>query len=144
MKKFILTLLVAIVCFGQEQQQPIQDLKTLVGKQVIVQRIPLCKPGSYTTVLTYNGKVAKIISLKPFHITRLPEQTLSKMTPEARAMIEDAQKSATILLEFEDGTRLESCAPVGPKNLCDYFELVPGQTLEPAPQAASTTPIMSD
>jgi hypothetical protein len=144
MRKSILLLLVAGACFGQEQQPPIQNLNGLVGKQVIVQRIPLCQPGTYTTVLTYAGKQAKVISLKPFHIAHLSAQAMSRMTPEARAMIEDAQKSATILVEFEDGTKLESCAPVGPKNLADYFELATGQTLEPAPQAVSAAPVTSD
>jgi hypothetical protein len=144
MRKSILTLLVAGTCFGQDQQPPIRNLNGLVGKQVIVQRIPLCQPGTYTTVLTYAGKQAKVISLKPFHIAHLSGQTMSRMTPEARAMIEDAQKSATILVEFEDGTKLESCAPVGPNNLPDYFELAPGQTIEPAPQVASSTPATSD
>ena|GEM_PF-2278544 len=123
---------------GQEQQQPIQDLNQLVGKLVIVQRIPLCQPGTYTTVLTYAGKQAKVISLKHSNMPHLSEKTMSRMTPEARSMIEDAQKAATILVEFEDGTKLDSCGPVGPSKLSDYFELAPGQNLEPAPQVAST------
>jgi len=141
MKKTILMLFVAAPCFGQ--QQPIQDLKLLIGKQVVVQRMPMCQPGTYTVVLAYAGKQAQVLSLKPYNMTRLPETTLNRMAPAARAMIEDAQKSATILVQFEDGTQLDSCAPVSPSKLADWFELVPGQTLETAPAtpgSSATTP----
>jgi hypothetical protein len=130
--------LIPSLVHGQEQQRPIQDLNQLVSKQVIVQRIPLCLPGTYTTVLAYAGKQAKVISLKRSNMPHLSEQIMSRMTPEARSMIEDAQKAATILVEFEDGAKLDSCVPVGPNRLPDYFELAPGQNLEPASQVAST------
>jgi hypothetical protein len=51
LKYTILTWLTAAVSFGQEQ--PIQDLNQLIGKQVIAQRIPLCQPGTFTQVLAY-------------------------------------------------------------------------------------------
>lgn len=127
-----------------DQQQPIQDLNQLVGKQVIAQRIPLCQPGTYTTVLTYAGQRAKVISLKPSHITHLSEKTMSRLTPEVRSMMEDAQKAATILVEFEDGTKLDSCGPVGPTRLPDYFELAPVQTLELTSQAANPVAATSE
>jgi hypothetical protein len=125
---------------AQDQQQTIQDLNLLVGKQVIVQRMPLCQPGTFTTVLAYAGKQAKVISLKHINMPHLSEKTMSRMTPEARSLIEDAQKASTILVEFEDGTRLDSCGPVGPSRLSDWFELAPGQTLEPPSQVARTVP----
>ena len=55
---------------GQAQvpKQTIQNLDVLVGKQVIAQRIPLCSPGTFTTVLTYAGKQATVVSLKPSNI----------------------------------------------------------------------------
>jgi hypothetical protein len=143
MKKSILMLLAAGACFGQEKQPPIQNLNELVGMQVIVQRVPLCQPGTYSTVFTYAGKQAKVVSLKPSNITHLSDKTMSKLTPEVRSMIEDAQKSATILVEFEDGTRLDSCVAVSPNKLPDYFELAPGQIVEPAPKVASTSPAIA-
>jgi hypothetical protein len=64
-------------------------------------------------------------------------------------MMEDQQKAATILLQFEDGTQLDTCAPIGPSKFSESFELAPGQTLqEPSrpplpsapPTSASATP----
>lgn len=55
-------------------------------------------------------------------------------------MIEDARKAATILLQFEDGTQLDSCAPIGPNKLSEYFELAPGQTLQTGAQTATAAP----
>lgn len=64
---------------------------------------------------------------------------MNKLPPAARAMMEDAQKSATILFGFEDGTRLDSCAPIGPSRLSSVLELAPGQTLEPPLQGAAVS-----
>jgi hypothetical protein len=50
--------------------------------------------------------------------------------------MEDAQKAATILVQFPDGTQLDSCAAIGPRRLGEYFELVPGQ----APQTDAVAP----
>ncbi|MGB8582944.1 MAG: hypothetical protein WCD47_19150 [Candidatus Sulfotelmatobacter sp.] len=140
MKKVILIVVMsAIACLGQEQNS-IQDLNLLVGKQVIVQRIPLCQPGTYTTVLTYSGKQATVVSLKPYKSPYpISQAVLDKMPPAARAMIEDQLKAATLLLQFEDGTKLDTCAPIGPSKFSDSFELAPGQTL-PAPPSVATTP----
>jgi hypothetical protein len=59
----------------------------------------------------------------------------------------DQQKAALLVLQFEDGAKLDTCAPIGPKKLSEYLEIVPGQTLEPVPQtktgassAATPTP----
>lgn len=52
MKIPLMMLVVAVVGFGQEQD-PIQDLNLLVGKQVTVQRKPLCQPRTVTVVLSY-------------------------------------------------------------------------------------------
>ncbi len=70
----------------------------------------------------------------------LSEANMRRLTPEARAMIEDAQKAATILVQFEDGTQLDSCGPIGPNKLSNYFELAPGQTLQPVAQGPTGAP----
>ena len=105
MKIPITILLLSLAGFGQEQQQPIQDLKLLIGKQVTVQRQPLCQPGTYTVVLSYAGKQATVVSMKPSKITPLSPGVMAGMPPQARAMMEDAQKAAIILLQSEDGTQ---------------------------------------
>jgi len=139
MKKIIVALALTVPVFGQEQQGPIQDATLLIGKQVIVQRAPLCQPGTYTVVLTYAGKQAKVISLKPSKIAPLSQTILDRLTPEARAMIENARKATTILFQFEDGTQLDTCAPIGPDKLSDYFELAPGQTIASADATAAVS-----
>ena len=126
------------VCLGQQQSasQPIQDSSLLVGKHVIVQRTPLCRPNTYTIVLAYAGKSATVISLKPSNVPRMSEATMSNLGPAARALIEDAQRAATFLVEFEDGARLETCGPVGPNELSSYFELAPGESITPSTQGS--------
>ena len=41
------------------------DLNLLVGKNVIVGRLPLCVPNSYTANLAYAGKPATVVSYTP-------------------------------------------------------------------------------
>jgi hypothetical protein len=142
-KVFVMVVMIGIACFGQEQSS-IQDFNVLVGKQVIVQRIPLCQPGTYNTILTYSGKQATVVSLKPFKLPYpISQAVLNKMTPEARAMIEDQMKAATLLLQFDDGTKLDTCAPIGPSKFSDSFELAPGQTLPPSSPSVATAPTPS-
>jgi hypothetical protein len=143
MKIPITMLLLSLAGFGQEQQQPIQDLNLLIGKHVTVQRQPLCQPGTYTVVLSYAGKQATVVSMKPSKITPLSQGVMARMPPQARAMMEDAHKAATILLQFEDGTQLDTCAPIGPSKVFDYFELVPGQTLEQVAKNSTASPVTS-
>ena len=155
MKKGILFLLVADPCFGQQQHPSIQDLNLLVDKQVIVQRAALCQPSTYNFVVTYAGKQAKVVSLKPSNNPHLSEASMSRLTPEVRAMMEDSQKAATILVQFEDGTKLDTCFPIGPSRLSNYFELAPGEVLQspgvqvkasaagPASAPAPATPVSS-
>ena len=95
--------------------------------------------GTYTVILTYAGKQAEVISLKPFNAAHMTQAAMNRLPPELRATMEDMQKAATILVRFEDGTQLDTCAPIGPGKLADYFELVPGQTLQSSAQA-STAP----
>ena len=140
----VMTFLVALPAFGQEQQQPIQDLNLLVGKRVIVQRTGLCQPGTFAFVLSYAGKQAKVVSVKPSKIAPISQAAMDKLPPQMRAMIDDARKAATLLLEFEDGTQLDTCAPIGPSRLSDYLELAPGQTVQPAVQAPATAPATPD
>jgi hypothetical protein len=141
MKIPVTILIVALVGVGQEQHKPIQDLNLLGGKQVIVQRQPLCQPGTYTAVLAYAGKQAKVVSLKPSNITPISKNVMDKLPQEMRAVMEDAQKAATILLQFEDGTQLDTCAPIGPSRLSNYLELAPGQIVQTVVQERAASPV---
>jgi hypothetical protein len=144
MKIPLMMLAVAVAGFGREQN-PIQDLNVLIGKRVIVQRKPLCQPGTFTVVFSYAGKQATVVSLKPSKIAPISPGVMAKMPPQARAMMEDAQKAATILLRFEDGTQLDTCASIGPSKVFDYLELAPGETVQsPATQEHSASPVTKD
>lgn len=140
MKNIKLILLLALPSISVGQDQPtIQDPAQLVGKQVNVQRMPLCQPGTYTADLAHAGKLATVVSVKPNNMMPpLSPKVISRLPPETRAMIEDQQKAATLLLQFEDGTKLDSCAPVGPKALANYLELAPGQSLTPVSPTTHT------
>jgi len=143
MKKPELVLLLVLPSSGFGQDQPtIQDPAQLVGKEVNVQRMPLCQPGTYTADLAHAGKRATVVSAKPnTMMPALSATVMSRLPPETRAMIEDQQRAATLVLLFEDGTELDSCAPVGPRKLADYLELAPGQTLTPVARATATQPV---
>jgi len=140
MKTLVLLLAVTLAGIAQQQQQPAQDFSALVGKQVIAQRMPLCEPGTFTVVLSYAGKTAKVMSIKSSNLARLSEEYMDKLSPQARAMMEDQQKAATILVQFGDGKQLDTCAPVAPSRISDYFEIAGDAASAPSAQEVPTTP----
>jgi hypothetical protein len=144
LRAVFLVFLITLGSFGQEQQAPIQDLNSLVGKEVTVQRVALCQPGTYSAVISYAGKQAKVVSIKPGNIAALSQGAMDSLPPQARALMEDARKAATILVQFEDGTQLDTCVPIGPSRLADYFELTPGQNPQPATQDSIAAPATSE
>jgi hypothetical protein len=130
MKRLVVALLVGTSCFAQVQPT-IDNLEMIVGKRVVVQRMPLCEPGTFKAVLDYAGMQAKVISLKPLTLPQVSKATLERMPPAARGMIEDEQKAATILVQFDDSKQLDTCGPVSPKRLPNYLEVAPGEKLQP-------------
>ena len=139
MKRLIILAAVAFLARAQvtAQDQSISSLDLLIGKKVIVQRMPLCQPGTFTVVMTYAGKQGVVDSMKPTRTPRISQQTLNRLPAETRAMLEDQYKGATILVKFDDGAVLDTCAPVTPRSLPNYFELIPGQILQqPTPDPA--------
>ncbi len=82
-----------------------------------------------------------VLSAKASKNYKFSQTTLARMTPDARAMLEDQQKAATVLVLFEDGKKLDTCAAIGPRRLSEYFELADGESLAPAPvQPSSSAP----
>jgi hypothetical protein len=137
---FVILLKGGSVALGQGQ--PIQDLGVLVGMRVIAQRAMLCQPSTFTAVFAYAGKPATVVSLKPKSMPPVSQRVLSTLPPGAtRELLEG--KGATILVQFQDGKRLDTCYAIVPSQLADYFELVPGQQIasgavnQPATPAAS-------
>jgi hypothetical protein len=118
-------------------QTTIQDLSSLVGKQVVVQRTGLCQPGTYNAVLTYAGKTATVLAVTPKHMPQMPQSAMNRIPQgQMRELLEG--KGAIILLKFEDGTELDSCAAITPSTMSDFIALVTGQTLEPAPRPTTS------
>lgn len=119
-------------------QTTIQALSSLVGKQVVVQRTGLCQPGTYNAVLTYVGKTATVLAVTPKKMPQIPQSAMNRVPQgQMRELLEG--KGAILLLNFEDGTELDSCAAITPSTMSDFVALVPGQTLEPAQRPTSST-----
>ena len=140
MKQLLITslLLLTVSSFGKERPV-IKDPAKLVGKEVNVHSIPLCQPGTYTADLAHAGKQATVVSVKPNNTPSMPPAFTSRLTPEARALLDDQQKAATLLFRFTDGTKLETCTPIGPQGLAYYLELVPSRALKPTSQTTPNT-----
>jgi hypothetical protein len=120
----LLLLLFAVSSLGKEQPV-IKDPAKLVGKKVNVHNIPLCQPGTHTADLAHAGKQATVVSAKPNKTPAMSPAFTNRLTPEARALLDDQQKAATLLLQFEDGMKLETCTPIGPQGLAYYLEMIP-------------------
>jgi hypothetical protein len=118
-----LLLLLAVSSFGKERPV-IKDPMKLVGKKVNVHNIRLCQPGAETVDLAHAGKLATVVSAKPTTIPPMPPEFTSRLNAEARDLLYDQQKAATLLLRFEDGTKLDTCTPIGPKELSLNLEVV--------------------
>ena len=126
MKQLIPILLLLLVASSFGKNPPaIKDPMKLVGKKVNVHNIPLCQPGTNKADLAHAGKQATVVSAKPNTMPAMSPAFTSRLTPEARALLDDQQKAATLLFQFADGTKLETCTPIGPQGLAFYLELAP-------------------
>src|SRR6267142_5741349 len=140
MKLIVLAAILSTATSSQEQQSIPNDLKLLESKQVIVGRLPLCEPKTFTVNLNYAGKNATVVSVKPGKTFKFPARALDRLTPEMRAQLEDTQNAATLLLQFEDGKQLDTCSAIGPKRLSENMDLAPGQSLAPVSASQSGAP----
>ncbi len=119
----ILLFLLAVTSFGKEGPV-IKDPLKLVGKKVNVHNIRLCQPGTDTVDVAHAGKLATVVSAKPTTSPPMPPEFINRLPAEARALLYDQQKAATLLLQFEDGTKLDTCTPIGPQALSLSLEVV--------------------
>jgi hypothetical protein len=118
--------------------QQVQNVSQLLGKKVVVQRVLLCEPGTYNSVSGYAGRQATVLSVKASKTPALPPSALASMTPETRALLEDQQKAATVLVQFDDGKKLDTCLAIGPARITYYFQLAEGETLTEVPAQPNT------
>jgi hypothetical protein len=147
--RYLALFMFALACFAQDQTaqppqlpqpvqpaqepQPIPDnLNLLVGKKVVIGRMPLCVPKTYNTNLTYSGKTATVVSFKPGNTPKISPSAMNRMAPNMREQLLDLQKGGILLFRFEDGSQLDTCATMGQKTLSENLELAPGETIAAA------------
>jgi hypothetical protein len=105
----------------------LDDLQLLVGKRVVVGRMPLCVPKTYTANLTYAGKPATVISF--VRNPALEHTNLNRTPAGLRPMMADAKKGGNLLFRFADGTELDACGSLMFSQLSANIELAPGETI---------------
>ena len=137
---------VALSCHAQSQ---VTDLKTLVGRKAIAQRIPFYQPGTYHEISKeYAGQEVTIIAVKPSttfaSMPFLTASAIKSLPPESRAAIENMRNAATLIVQFADGTKADTGpTPVMPSMLPGYLELVqePG-AISSSPSPVAPTPVV--
>src|SRR5690349_7147468 len=130
---------ISAVNASAQDELKIDNPSQLAGKKLHVLRAILCEPGTFTKNLDYAGKQATVASVKPGNTPQFLASTLNRMPPQSRAILEDQMKAATLLLQFDDGKKLDTCAPIGPRRIAEYFELAPGETLAPVAAGPAST-----
>jgi hypothetical protein len=122
---------------GNSDSTSVSDLKSLVGRTVIVQRMPMFQPGTFNRIPeSYAGQKATITAFKPLAMPKiaLSASALSRLTPEQRASIEDAKNSGTLTVQFADGTKADT-GTILPSMLSNYLEIVGSRPIQLPPPA---------
>lgn len=114
------------------------DLNLLTGKKVIVGRIPLCVPNTYSANLTYGGKLATVVSYVPNALLARNAANLYRYPADMRATIDDARRGGRLTFRFEDGTTLDTCGDLTLSQLAPNMQLAPGETIA-SPATPSST-----
>jgi hypothetical protein len=138
MKHFsALLLAVSVTALTQAQTRAI-DMRMLVGRKAIVQRMPFYQPGTFQQIPnTYAGQTVTIIEVKPSTMfAMMPTLTASQMAslpPQSQQAIENTKTASTIVVQFQDGTKADTGAmPVMASTLPTYLDLLPDQNPSPA------------
>lgn len=105
------------------------DLKLLTGKKVIVGRIPLCVPNTYSVNMTYGGKLATVVSYAPNAMLVRNAANLNRFPPNVRATMDDARRGGRLTFRFEDGTVMDTCGDLMLSQLAPNMQLAPGETM---------------
>ena len=105
------------------------DLRLLVGRRVNVGRLLLCVPRSYTPKLSYSGKDATVIAFTKNRQLDSVKATLAFMPANVRPMMDDLLKGGTLEFQFDDGTKLDSCADLGFAAISAQLEIAAGDTV---------------
>jgi hypothetical protein len=135
MKHFSALLLAVFVAALAQGQTTTTDMKTLVGRSAVLQRMPFYQPGTYQQIpKTYAGQTVTIIEVKPSTMfATMPNLTASEMAslpPQSRQAIENTKTASTIVVQFQDGTKADTGAmPVMASTFPTYLELLPDQQI---------------
>lgn len=140
-KIFTSLMLLASLTFSlgtSSAQEPLIDLKALVGKKAIVQRMPLYEPGTFKPIPnSYAGQEVTITGFKPFAMPKIPLEGLS---PQQKAVLADIQNAGTLLVQFADGTKADT-GKVRPSMLLNYLEPEEGSSATDAHPSGPSQPI---
>ena len=115
-----------------------ENLALLRGKKVMVGRIALCVPNTFQPNLAYAGQIATVVGFKANQT--LNSVNLAMLPPGTRAMMQNIKMGGVLLLQFEDGTKLDTCAPQGSNQLSPNLELAPGETIPAGSVASNSMP----
>ncbi len=131
MKSVVRLLVLFVVATSCSAQTRATEMKSLVGRKAVAQRMPFYQPGTYRQIPnTYAGQTVTIIEVKSSTMfTAMPnltEKQMASLPAESRANIENVRNAATIVVQFADGTKADTGAmPVMPSMLSSYLELIP-------------------
>lgn len=114
------------------------DLNLLTGKKVIVGRIPLCVPNTYSVNMTYGGKLATVVSFAPNAMLARNAANLNRFPPNMRKTMDDARHGGRLTFRFEDGTVLDTCGDLMLSQLAPNMQLAPGETIALPAMASGT------
>ena len=116
------------------------DLHLLVGKRGVVGRMALCAPNTYTANLAYAGSAATFLGFTEPKAAGLMRSSMGRLPHNIRLQMEDAAKGGLLQVQFEDGTKLDTCGDLLWSQLATDLELAAGETIAlpsaPRPLAA--------
>jgi hypothetical protein len=130
-------------------QTPTTDMKTIVGRSAIAQRMPFYKPGTYEQIpKTYAGQTVTIIEVKPSAMfAMMPNLTASQLESlplQSQQAIENTKTASTIVIQFHDGIKADTGPmPVMASTLPTYLELLPDQDALAAVSAPTAPTVAS-
>jgi len=115
-----------VACCAQTQAP---NMKTLVGKQAVVQRMPFYQSGTYQLIPnTYAGQTATIVEVKPsamFAAISLTPVQMASLPQQSKDSIENLRSACTVVIQFADGTKADTGAiPVMPSTLPSYLQVL--------------------
>jgi hypothetical protein len=110
---------------ADQNRAPTVDPVQLIGKRVKVNEIRICEPGTYKIDVEHSGMEAVVLSEQPSNTPVLPKSELDRLSPEVRENVLDRQQAVMLTLQFSDGSRRETCVPIGPRKLSEAISVVP-------------------